>query len=260
MNKLLSNKTMQSVLWLIGVLLAWELASRSGLVSDFILPPFTKVMGNMIHELIWGNLAMQVFNSMVIILIGFALSIVLALAIGFLCTWLPVTEGLFITLSTIFNPLPGIALMPLIILWFGISTTAMLAIIVHGVLWALVRHILDGFHSIPAVYHDWARNIGLGPWLMFSHVLVFAITPEIIVGLRVGWGRAWRALISAEMIFGMIGTFGGLGYYIYTNRAYANLTNVMAGVVIIIIIGIIVESCLFGWLEKRTLKRWGMFK
>ena len=81
--------------------------------------------------------------------------------------------------------------------------------------------------------------------------------PYLVAGLRVGWGRAWRALIGAEMVFGMIGTVGGVGYYIYTNRAYANVTNVFSGVIVIIVIGILVEQA-FRLLEKNTTVKWGM--
>lgn len=112
--------------------------------------------------------------------------------------------------------------------------------------------------SVPAVYREWGRNIALPPWRMFSDIIVIAIMPEFLAGIRIGWGRAWRALISAEMVFGMVGSLGGLGYYIYTARAYANLTNVLAGVVVIIIIGIIVESLIFGQIEKHTIRKWGM--
>jgi len=145
-------------------------------------------------------------------------------------------------------------------MWFGISNGAMVAIICHAVIWALLTHIISGFHAIPIVYREWSRNIGLSPYQTFTGVIIFSIMPDIIAGIRVGWGRAWRALIGAEMVFGMIGSLGGLGYYIFTNRAYANMPRVMAGVVVIIIIGIIIESVLFKQLEKHTVKKWGMVR
>lgn len=212
----------------------------------------------MASELFTGQLGIQVINSMRIILMGFFLSFSLAVAITAFCVWLKPVESLFDMLSTIMNPLPSVAIMPLIIMWFGINTGAMTVLIVHGVLWALVRHMLDGLRAIPAVYREWGRNIGLTPQRMLTDIFVFAIMPEFLAGVRIGWGRAWRALISAEMVFGMVGTLGGLGYYIYTARAYANLTNVMSGVVVIVLIGILMESLLFGQIEKHTIRKWGM--
>ena len=240
------------------MLAAWEAASRLGLVNTFLLPPFSRVVVNLANELAAGRLGVQIINSMRIILTGFLLSFALAAIIMALCVWLPLAESLFIMLSTILTPLPAVTLMPLVIMWFGINTGAMLALIVHAVLWALLRHLLDGMRSIPPVYREWGKNIELPPWRMFTDIIVFAIMPEFLAGVRVGWGRAWRALLSAEMVFGMIGTLGGLGFYIYTARAFANIVNVMSGVVAIIIIGILVETLLFGQIEKRTIIKWGM--
>lgn len=258
MKKILTNKTVQSWLWLAMLLLMWELASRSGIVNSYILPPFSKVVSGVIRELFIGKLGIQVLNSMRIILMGFSLSFAMAVVITVLCVWLAPIENLFNMLSTIMNPLPSVAIMPLIIMWFGINTGAMMVLIIHAVLWSLIRHLLDGLRSIPAVYREWGINIGIPAWRLFTDILVFAIMPEFLAGIRIGWGRAWRALIGGEMVFGMIGTLGGLGYYIYTARAYANLTNVMSGIVIIILIGILMESLFFGQIEKYTIHKWGM--
>jgi NitT/TauT family transport system permease protein len=257
---ILSKKTFQSWLWLFAILGIWELASRLNIVPSYFLPPFSRVVLNMFREITAGNLGMQALNSLVIILGGFILALVISIIVTLLSSWAKPVETLFSMLSTVFNPLPAIALMPLIIFWFGINTGAMLVIIIHAVLWALIRHLLDGIRAIPKVYYEWSDNIEMSPLRKFTDVLLFAILSELIAGIRVGWGRAWRALIGAEMIFGMIGTLGGIGYYIYQARAFAKIANVMSGVVIIIIIGVIFESILFNQLEKHTIKKWGMIR
>jgi len=258
MKAIKKNKTVQSCIWLAVLLLAWEAASRFGLVNTYILPPFSTVFINMINEMINGRLGIQVLNSMRIIALGFLISFGLSFIITALCVWLTPVKSLFTLLTVIMSPLPAVAIIPLVIMWFGINTSAMLVLIVHGVIWALLRHLIDGLHSVPRLYKEWGRNIGLPPWRMFTDIIVFAIMPEFLAGVRVGWGRAWRALIGAEMVFGMIGTMGGLGFYIYSARALANLSNVMSGVIAIIIIGILVETLLFGQIEKHTIRKWGM--
>ena len=230
------------------------------LVNNYLLPPFSKTVLNMISQISTGTLGVQALNSLLVILGGMGIALILAIGITLLSSWSTALETLFVTLSTVLNPLPALALMPLIILWFGINNGAMLAIIVHGVLWALARHLLDGIRTIPRVYYEWCDNIELSPMRKFTGMIFFAVLPELIVGIRVGWGRAWRALIGAEMIFGMIGALGGLGYYIYNARAYANITSVMSGVIVIVIIGIVFESVLFTQLEKHTIKKWGMVR
>ena len=252
------NKTFQAWVWLVVLLLVWELVARFGLVNPHLLPPFSKVLVNMVTEISAGRLWIQTLNTLQMILVGFVLSLVMASVFAALSMWFPLVESLFNMLNAIMNPLPAVAIMPLIIIWFGINTGAMLAMIVHGVFWALFQHLMDGLRTVVPTYREWGRNIGLSPPRMFTDIMAFAIMPAFLSGARVGWSRSWRNLISAEMIFGMIGNLGGLGFYIYMSRAFANITNVMSGVLIIIIIGILVESLLFTQIEKHTIRRWGM--
>jgi NitT/TauT family transport system permease protein len=258
MRKCFSKKTRRSLFWLLAIIALWEFAARAGLVNAYILPPFSVVAFNLAHELAEGNLFLQTMNSLLVIFEGFGISFVLAIIITAICVSSASMESLFNTLSTMMNPLPSVAVMPLIIMWFGIDMTAMLVIIIHGVLWALVKHLIDGLHTVAKIQLEWGRNIGLSPWQMFGGILIFAIMPDLLAGFRIAWGRAWRALISAEMVFGMIGNIGGVGYYIYINRAYAKTANVLSGLIVIMIIGILLESVLFRQIEKHTIQKWGM--
>lgn len=257
MKSFLRKGSVQTALWVLMIILLWEFASRLGLVSTYLLPPFSKVCVQMVYELRTSTLALQVLNSLVVVVEGFFISFSIAILLTVLCTWSSVVQSLCNALCTILNPLPGIALLPLVMIWFGVNTMAMLFLIVHGVLWPLLTNLLTGFRSTPTLYRDFAKNIGLSPLRLVFDILVFAVMPYFISGFRIGWGRAWRALISAEMIFGMIGTLGGVGFYIYTYRAYGNITNVLVGVLIIVIIGIVVDQ-LFNMVERKTVKKWGM--
>lgn len=248
---------LQTCFWLGLILLIWEISARSGLVNPYLLPPFSKVAGRMFSELFHSALGVQVLNSMRLVVMGVALSFAMAILLALLCTYSKVVESLVRSLCTIFNPLPGMAIMPILMMWFGIGDGVIVALICHAVLWPLTTNLLSGFQSVPVIYREWAKNIRLTPWNNLTNVLVFSVMPSFLSGLRVGWGRAWRALISAEMVFGMIGTLGGIGYYIYTNRAYANTTNVFVGVVVIVVIGICVEQ-LFRLIERKTIVKWGM--
>ena len=258
--RIIKSRTFHSFLWLIGLLSLWEIASRSGWVPHYFLPPFSKVAVNTVNEVLFGTLGLQTLNSLWVILIGFFIAFIIAIMIAALGSASAFFATLFTTLSTIFNPLPSVALLPLIILWFGIDTKAMIVIIVPSVLWVMVRQLLDGINSVPKVYYEWSENIELSHFRKFTNVLIMAILPELISGIRIGWGRAWRSLISAEMVFGLIGALGGLGYYIYNARAYAHITNVMSGVILIVIIGMFFESFLFAQLERHTVRKWGMMR
>lgn len=251
------SKSKQTVLWTIAILCVWEVVTRTGLVNNFILPPCSKVIRQAFVELLQGKLLFQIVNSMYVVLIGFVVSFTIAAVVTLGCSYSKIFESFFAALCTLFNPLPGMAVLPLIIMWFGVGNGAMLMLIIHGVLWPLVTNLLTGMRSVPRIYTEWGKNISMTPFQIFKDIYVLSVMPYVISGLRVGWGRAWRALISAEMVFGMIGSLGGVGYYIYTNRAYANTTNVMVGVLMIIVIGVTVESFLFRTIEKHTVDKWG---
>ena len=200
----------------------------------------------------------QTVNSLFVIILGFLISLIIALVVSIACLRYKIIDSFVSTLCAVFNPLPGIALIPLMMMWFGIGNGILLALIVHSIIWPLITNWIAGFRSIPAIYIEWGRNIELNTFQIVRDILLYAVMPYTLSALIMGWGRAWRALIAAEMIFGMIGSIGGIGQYVYMARVYANMEQVLAGIVIVVIIGLIVEGILFKKLEKATIQKWGM--
>jgi NitT/TauT family transport system permease protein len=88
-------------------------------------------------------------------------------------------------------------------------------------------------------------------------ILVPAAFPQILSGLRIGWAFAWRTLIAAELVFGVSARSGGLGWFIYTNRAQLETASVFAGLLTVILIGLVVEGLIFRTLSRITVERWG---
>jgi NitT/TauT family transport system permease protein len=158
------------------------------------------------------------------------------------------------------DPLPGIALLPLAILWFGIGEAAIIFVIVHSVLWPVLLNVIGGYRSVPLIYIDIGRNIGLSKSRMALGVFLPASLPNILVGLRTGWARAWRALISAEMVFGATGLSGGLGWDIFKKRSFMDVPGLYATLAVIMLIGLVVETVFFKTVEEKTVKKWGMLQ
>lgn len=256
--RLQRRENLMTAAWLAALVLFWELAPRVGLANAYLLPPFSSVVEEMVNQLFTGTLGRQTLSSLLLVLFGCVLSVVISIAATFLCIYSKAFETLFRALCTVFNPLPGLAVIPLIMMWFGIGTGAMVVLIVHGVIWPLVTELLAGFRSVPPIYRDFSRNIGLSPFKETFFVLFFAVMPSFLAGLRIGWGRAWRALIGAEMVFGTVGEYGGIGYYIYVQRSFANIPRMLAGVLVIVIMGIVIEQFGFRLIEKATIEKWGM--
>jgi NitT/TauT family transport system permease protein len=258
LRQLLRRRFVQSALWILLFVAVWQTVCELGLVPAFFLPKFTKVLSTLFGELLGGALGRQVLTSISMVLLGFLVSFAVVAVMVVLSIWSKAFRSLFLTFMTILNPLPSMALMPLIILWFGIDTTAMLVLIIHGVVWSMYRHIWDGITSIPKVYSEFAENIELRLTQRIFGIVLFAIMPEIVASLRIAWGRSWRALISAEIAFGAIGELGGVGYYISMGRVYGRMDRVIAGVLVIAAVGVLVEVLLFDRIVKRTVRKWGM--
>lgn len=100
----------------------------------------------------------------------------------------------------------------------------------------------------------------MSPWQITLEIRLKASLAYLISGLKIGWARGWRAFISAEMVFGAVGKHGGIGWYILTQRTFMNTAGLFAGMILVIVIGIVVEDVVFAGLERRTLEKWGMKK
>ena len=102
------------------------------------------------------------------------------------------------------------------------------------------------------------RNYGLTGVRYVTQILLPAALPTVLSGLKIGWAFAWRTLIAAELVFGATSGNGGLGWYIFQNRNELYTDRVFAGLVLVILIGLAVESLVFQTLEKVTVRRWGL--
>lgn len=240
------------------IILAWELAPRIGLVSPLSLPSFSKVMTSFWKSILDFSLINRTLISLQVIGIGYLIGGFLAFGLAGLSA---LSEGVWTfmkTLIAILDPLPAVALLPLAILWFGVGTSAILFTIVHSVVWPMLLNVYNGFKSVPKTQLEVGKNIGLSKFEIVVKVMVPSAFTDMIVGLKVGWSRSWRALVAGEMVFGATGASGGLGWYIYQKRFFMDTAGVFAGLIMIAILGIVVEYGLFGLLEKKTIKKWGM--
>jgi NitT/TauT family transport system permease protein len=101
------------------------------------------------------------------------------------------------------------------------------------------------------------RNLGLRGFKLVKDVLMPAALPHTISGLKTGWAFGWRTIIAAELVFGVAGGGGGLGYFINDSRYFLRIPDVFAGLVTIALIGIALDV-VFTWIERRTVIKWGM--
>jgi NitT/TauT family transport system permease protein len=102
------------------------------------------------------------------------------------------------------------------------------------------------------------KNYGLSNIAYVTKILIPGAFPSILTGMKIGWAFAWRTLIAAELVFGASSGSGGLGWYIFQNKNMLDIPNVFAGLLTVIIFGLLVENLIFKTVEKKTISRWGM--
>jgi len=242
----------------VGLLVLWEAWTRLFRVSPLLFPPASAVLLAFGRALAAGEIPGYAAQSLKVLLTGMAIGSGLALLLTTLAVTTRLGGELLETLTSMFNPLPAIALMPLALLWFGLGTSSLVFVIIHSVLWPMALNTYTGFVTVPQTLRRVGQNFGLSGWRLVAGILLPAAFPYILSGIKIGWAFAWRTIIAAEMVFGVAGSQGGLGWFIYQNRFEMNTDLVFAGLLTVILIGLLVEHLLFRWLERRTVQRWGM--
>ncbi len=192
-----------------------------------------------------------------ILLTSMIIGMVVAAVMTTLATWTRIGEDILVLLTSILNPLPSIAILPLAILWFGLNTTALTVVIANAVIWPIAINVSMGFRTVNPTLLAVGRNIGLSGWRLVRDVLVPAALPHTISGLKTGWAFGWRTIIAAELVFGVAGGEGGLGFFINDARYFLRTPEIFAGLVTIALIGIALDL-VFSYVEKRTVVKWGM--
>jgi NitT/TauT family transport system permease protein len=237
--------------------LVWEIIARLQ-ANELLLPPFSAAIRALVEDTISGVIPGRAINSLGILIKGYAAGVVLAFVLTSLAVSTQLGRDLLSTLTSMLNPLPPIALLPLALLWFGLGQGSLVFVLVHSVLWPLALNMYTGFTGVPETLRMTGRNYGLCGLRYVLLILVPAALPSIIAGLKIGWAFAWRTLIAAELVFGASSGRGGLGWYIFQNRNELYTDRVFAGLIMVILFGLLVENVLFRQLERRTVAKWGM--
>ena len=183
---------------------------------------------------------------------GFLLAMLVAIPLGL---WMGWVSGAYITLNPIFQmlrPISPIAWIPLAILWFGVGDLSPVFLIFISSVFPMIVQTTSGVHTIERRYLRAAANFGVPRGVLFRQVVIPAVLPEIIVGMRIGIGVAWLVVVAAEMI----ALHSGLGYLIMDSRNAGNRYDlVVASMVIIGLIGLLLDG-LTRLLERLKMVRW----
>lgn len=239
-------------------LATWEVLARTEIFSPLLLPAFSATLESLFGNL--GNILQRTGITLQYIGYGMAAGLVLAMAMTFVALRWRVCADIVELLITVLHPVPAVALLPLLIVWLGLTPVALVIIIVNSCLWPLLLNCYTGFRSIPQTYVEVGRNIGLSGARLFFAVMTRAALPYFLSGTAIAWARAWRAAITVEMVFGASSASGGIGWYIYMSRFLLDMPSVLAGILVIVAIGVIAERGVLDLVQRWTVERWGMVR
>lgn len=183
---------------------------------------------------------------------GFLIAVLVAVPTGL---WMGRVDGVYRTLNPLFQilrPISPIAWIPLAILWFGVGDVSPVFLIFIAAVFPMIVQTASGVHTIERRYLHAAENFGVSRTTLFRRVIVPAVLPEIVVGMRIGLGVAWLVVVAAEMI----ALRSGLGYLIIDSRNAGNRYDlVIAGMIIIGLIGLLLDGAM-RLLERLKSVRW----
>lgn len=242
------------LLLLIGV---WQLYAVR-LDDNLLVPTFTSTLEAWYAIAVSGELFEKTGYSLKVLAWGYVAGIFLATILTIIATLTKIGQDIMETLTSMFSPLPAIALLPLALIWFGLGNGSLVFVLIHSVLWPVALSMHSGFKSVSPTLRMVGRNYGLTGLAYARHILFPAAFPSILTGAKIGWAFAWRTLIAAELVFGVASGSGGLGWLIAESKNNLDIPNVFAGLLTVIIIGLVIENCLFRPLEACTVKKWGM--
>ena len=237
------------------VLAVWELIHLSGWKKE-IFPGPGVTLSNLWDQLGTGLLWHAIATTLQRAVIGFGLAVLIGAVIGALVSRVkPLRAGVG-SLITGLQTMPSIAWFPFAIILFGISTPAILFVIILGAAPSIANGLIAGVDYTPPLLLRAGKMMGLRRLSLYRHLILPASLPAVVAGLRQGWAFAWRSLMAGELLV-IIANQPSLGVLLSTDQDQADMASATAIIIVILIIGIIVHT-LFSLADRTIRQRWGL--
>lgn len=236
------------------LLVAWQLIANTGIWPDYLFPGPLAVLNSLVTGFQSGLYLQGSLVSLERLAIGYSISLVIGVALGLLIGRFRVVEETLGSLILGLQALPSVCWLPLAILWFGLSEQAIIFVVIMGALFSITLGVDAGVKNTPPIYVKAARNLGSRGLALYPQVILPSAMPAILNGLKQGWTFAWRSLMAGELLFYTL----SLGNLLQTGRDLNDASEVMSVMVVIIAIGVAIDTLIFGPLERRVRERWGL--
>jgi len=230
------------------LIVLWAVLSALNVVNSYLIPSPARIWNTALRLIASGELGRNIAISLTRVCVGYGISIIFALPLALLFHENLFLRRLFHGLFEVIRSVPPLALIPLLILWFGIGEASNLAVIVLASFFPVFLNAENGFDSMDNNWLELSRSLELSFSRHLFFVLIPASLPQIITGLRLGFGYAWRALLGAELF----ASASGLGYFISDSQAMARIDRVFVGVITIGILGTALDA-LFRFVARKLI-------
>jgi len=224
-----------------------------GVWKPYTFPSPLSVFKTLIGLFSDNTLGIAIFGSMKRIIIGYSISVFIGIIIGLFIVRYKYLDENFGALILGLQTLPSICWLPFAILWYGLNESAIIFVIVIGSTFAISIAIESGIKNVNPLYIRAARTMGASGIKIYWNVIIPAALPNVISGLKQGWSFAWRALMAGEML----SATKGLGQVLMVGRDLADISQVMAVMIVIIVLGLTIDKLIFGRVEANIRHKWG---
>jgi ABC-type nitrate/sulfonate/bicarbonate transport system permease component len=234
------SERLMSVIAPLGVFVLWELAARLHLIDTRFFPAPSSIAGTFGNLIANGTLPTNTGVSLLRLVLGFALGAIPALAIGLIMGLYRPVRILVEPLILATYPIPKSAILPLILLIFGLGEPSKIVMVAIGVFYPVVINTASGVMQIPTMYLDVGKNYGASRWEMFKTIALPGALPFIMTGIKLGAGLGLILIAIAEMV----GAQSGLGYMIWNAWQILSVNTMYVGLISIAILGFVMTIAL----------------
>lgn len=235
----------------------WQIVAWMRLKPSYVLPGPIPVLEQFWSDLKGGVLFDATMTTMQRAGVGFAISVVIGVALGLAVARSKVLRAAFGSMITGLQTMPTIAWLPLAVLLFKLTEGAITFVVVLGAAPAIANGVISGVDMIPPVLLRAGRVLGARGLAAYRYVILPAALPGLVAGLKQGWAFAWRSLMAGELIV-IIAEKPSLGVRLQYARELSDAPALMSAMLGILIIGIVIDSLFFGVLERGIRRRWGL--
>ncbi|MFY9299682.1 MAG: ABC transporter permease [Candidatus Nitrosotenuis sp.] len=246
--------TAKKIAFYVGIVLVWQAFDAANIWDNNVFPSPYEVAEDLAYGAADGTLWYGIGTSLWRLVVGLLIAIGGGIVLGIFMARVETVNQTIGSIILGLQSIPSVAWAPLAIVWFGLTDAGIIFVTVAGAIFAVTINTYTGVKNINPDFIAAAQNMGAKGDQLITKVLIPAAFPYMISGFKQGWAFAWRGVIGAELLF----SFLGLGFLLNVGRQLNDVSQVIAMMLVIMIIGVVIDGLVFKRLEDKVMSRWGL--